>query len=222
MKKVIIASVAALLIPEIANCSLKKVIGRDSSQFSRRILCVDGVASQAQSGIIARNNNREWFASPMSTVGGPYSGRRGRLSIIVFEPGSQLTRINCRVFSYCTSLTSINIPSGVKTLGEECFGACNALSDVTFALDSQLTSIESGAFSYCILLTSINIPSGVKTLGKNVFSDCERLESVYFGPDSRLTSIGSGAFASCISLISMDIPRSVVVLERECFFVVDD
>lgn len=58
-------------------------------------------------------------------------------------------------FAYCSSLTSINIPDSV-------------------------TSIGANAFSGCRSLTSINIPDGVTSIGEGAFSGCSALTDITF------------------------------------------
>ena len=86
--------------------------------------------------------------------------------------------INQYAFQYCTSLTSITIPSSV-------------------------TSIGSYAFEDCTGLTSITIPEGVTSIGKYAFRGCTSLASVTFADDSQLTSIGSWAFEDCTGLTNV-------------------
>ena len=69
--------------------------------------------------------------------------------------GYPVTSIGSWTFSWCSSLTSIEIPSSV-------------------------TSIGYGAFEGCSSLTSIEIPSSVTSIGEDAFYDCSSLKNVYF------------------------------------------
>lgn len=80
-----------------------------------------------------------------------------------------MTSIKVGAFSGCSSLTSINIPSG-------------------------LTSIESGTFQNCISLTTIDLPNSITSIGGSAFEDCG-LTSITI-PKS-VTTIGSRAFEYC-------------------------
>ena len=88
-----------------------------------------------------------------------------------------LTRLNKGAFSNCSSLTSIDIPSGVTSIGDSVFIYCSSLTSID--IPSGLTSIGSSAFSNCSSLTSIDIPSCVTSIGYYAFSGCSRLTGVY-------------------------------------------
>jgi hypothetical protein len=96
---------------------------------------------------------------------------------VTFESGSKLSRIGSQAFQFCSSLSSIDIPSSVQVLGNECLCCCKALSGVTFAPNSKLSHIGSQAFQFCSSLSSICIPAAVLYLGPGVF-DCTHLEAI--------------------------------------------
>ena len=68
-----------------------------------------------------------------------------------------VTSIGHAAFSYCTSLTSVTIPSSVKIIGSYAF--------------------------YSTSLTSVTIPDGVEYIYEYAFGGCEKLSYVYL-PDS--------------------------------------
>ena len=105
------------------------------------------------------------------------------LTTVTFEKGSQLKTIGggsssyYGAFSYCTALTSIEIPASVETIGASAFKGCSSLATVTFENGSQLKTIgggsySSGAFSDCTALTSIEIPASVETIEASAFKGC--------------------------------------------------
>ena len=102
-------------------------------------------------------------------------------------------------FEYCTSLTSVNIPDSVTTIGEFAFYNCTSLTSVN--IPNSVTTIESWAFRECSSLTSITIPNSVTTIGNGAFRYCDSLTSVTI-PDS-VTTIGNEAFYNCTSLTSV-------------------
>ena len=161
------------------------------------------------------------------------------LTTVTFEKGSQLKTIGggsssyYGAFSYCTALTSIEIPASVETIGASAFKGCSKLATVTFEKESQLKTIGGGysepnyygVFSYCTALTSIEIPASVETIEAAAFKDCSSLATVTFENGSQLKTIGGGnshsyyygAFSYCSSLTSIEIPASVETIKASAF-----
>ena len=154
------------------------------------------------------------------------------LTTVTFEKGSQLKTIGggssyYGAFSYCTALTSIEIPASVETIEAAAFKGCSSLATVTFENGSQLKTIGGGssyygAFSYCTALTSIEIPASVETIEAAAFKGCSSLATVTFENGSQLKTIGGGssyygAFSYCTALTSIEIPASVETIEAAAF-----
>ncbi len=139
----------------------------------------------------------------------------GNVVIFSYYKGLPVTRISNNAFEYCSSLTSITIPSSVTSIGESAFFNCYNLQTVAFEEDSQLQSIGNRAFGSCESLTSITIPSGVTNMGYEVFRGCSDLTSISIS--SSVTSIGNSAFAGCSSLTSIIIPSSVTIIGEYAF-----
>ena len=124
-----------------------------------------------------------------------------------------VTSIAKYAFSYCTSLTSIEIPSSVTSIDSHTFSGCTSLTSIE--IPSSLTSIGEYAFDGCRSLTSIVIPSSVTSIGEYAFSGCTSLTSIEI--PSSVTSIGGRAFAHCTSLASIEIPSSVTSIGEYAF-----
>ena len=97
-------------------------------------------------------------------------------------------------FLGCHSLTSVNIPSSVKYIGQGAFQDCSSLTSIN--IPSSVTWIGWDAFSGCSSLTSVNIPSSVTEIEGAVFNGCSSLTSVNI--PSSVTGFGYNAFSSCI------------------------
>ena len=124
-----------------------------------------------------------------------------------------VTSIGYWAFSYCTSLTSIEIPNSVTSIGERAFYCCVSLTSIE--IPNSVTSIGNYAFASCTSLKSIEIPNSVTSIGNVAFESCRSLTSIEI-PNS-VTSIGDYAFASCTSLTSIEIPNSVTSIEDYAF-----
>ena len=122
------------------------------------------------------------------------------------------TKINAYAFSDCSSLTSIEIPDTVTSIGEDAFRNCTSLTSIE--IPDSVTSIGYEAFLYCSSLTSVVIGDNVTSIGDRAFSDCRSLRSITI-PNS-VTSIGVAVFRGC-ALTSIEIPNSVTSIGDEAF-----
>lgn len=110
-----------------------------------------------------------------------------------------------RVFD-STAITSCELPSTLKVIGNRTFRNCKNLTTIT--LPEGLEYIGPGAFQSSGL-TSIVIPSSVKTICENAFNEAMNLASVNI-PDG-ITRIEANSFRN-IAVESLDIPASVVYI----------
>ncbi|MDA7614739.1 leucine-rich repeat domain-containing protein, partial [Verrucomicrobiales bacterium] len=118
-------------------------------------------------------------------------GASGKLIIPYTIDGLVVTHIKKKAFFNCESLTSVNIPDGVTSIGTHAFGYCRKLTSVN--IPDGVTSIGSRAFYNCRRLKSVNIPDGVTSIEEYTFSRCWQLTSVNI-PDG-VTYIGNYAFS---------------------------
>ena len=126
---------------------------------------------------------------------------------------SSVTSLGDDCFNGCTSLKSITIPSSVTTLGKNCFASCYELTSIT--IPSSVTKLGDACFSGCYNLTSITIPSSVTSLGDLCFGTCAKLTSITI--PSSVTKLGEACFKLCVGLTSITIPSSVTSLGSYCF-----
>lgn len=94
-----------------------------------------------------------------------------------------VTGVGDRAFYYGVNLSSVTVPSTVKTLGTEAFENCTALKKIT--LSEGLVKIGDSAFQYCSKLDTVTVPASVKQVGKN------SLQTVYDGRFLVLTTDAS-------------------------------
>ena len=124
-----------------------------------------------------------------------------------------LTKLSDYLFSN-SALKTINIPSGVKTIGKNAFLNCSNLSTVTFS--GSPTSIEEYAFSNCSKLTNISLPEGITNIEDCAFSDCTSLTSISL-PES-LTSTGRWVFSDCTSLVKATTASNLTTISIGLFY----
>ena len=121
-----------------------------------------------------------------------YEGTAKNIIIAKEYNGLPVKSIYNEVFKN-SSITSIEIPDSVTSIGYAAFYDCDSLTSVT--IGDSVTSIGYEAFYDCARLSSIEIPDSVISIVNYAFYNCDSLTSVVIG-DS-VTSIGSYAFSNC-------------------------
>lgn len=112
--------------------------------------------------------------------------------------GEGITNIGKSAFSN-SNITSVKIPSSVKTINESAFFGCSKLNTVT--LSEGLISIGVGAFEFCTSLKNLNIPTGVTEIGNSAFMGCSGLTDIFI--PNTIKKIDFSAFASCSNIKSV-------------------
>ena len=136
---------------------------------------------------------------------GEYSGSVTIPESVTYSGSTySVTSIEDWTFSYCSSLTSVEIPNSVTSIGEAAFRYCSSLTSVE--IPNSVTSIGDYAFEHCSSLTSVEIPNSVTSIGDDAFSWCSSLTSVVIG--NSVTSIGYCAFEHCDGLTSIAVAEN--------------
>jgi hypothetical protein len=142
-----------------------------------------------------------------------YTGQGGALTIPAEINGWPVTAIGGIAFRDNTTLTEINLPEGLKTVGLGAFYRCTSLSKVS--LPDSLTAIRDNSFIGCTSLSKISLPSRLTTIGDLAFADCTSLAQVTFF--DQLKTIGYGAFSGCNALAEIVLPNSLTALGGYAF-----
>ncbi len=162
----------------------------------------------------------------------PWNSYKKDIKKVVIKKG--ITSITSYAFNDCENLTSVTIPSTVKTIGDEAFSG-TALTSVS--IPNGVKSIGNSAFRHIATLKKANIPAsvtsmepwvfaetgltdvtisnGVKTLAKGTFYDCNYLEKVTI--PSSVTTIENQVFEYCDILKSVKIPYGVKTIGDYAF-----
>lgn len=109
------------------------------------------------------------------------------------------------VFQNNSEIVSIELPTTISQLDDNCFKDCVSLQTVN--LKEGLKNIGAKAFNNCTSLEEISLPEGVENIGDETFNNCSSLQQINFNED--LKSIGAKAFKDCISLKTLSIPSTV-------------
>lgn len=124
-----------------------------------------------------------------------------------------ITSIGSSAFTYCSGLTSVDIPTGVTSIGGGAFWNCNKLTSVT--VPDNVTSIGSSAFRNCTGMTSATLGNAVTSIGSNAFTHCDNMQSCNI--PSGITTLQSSTFGNCGSLRNIQIPSGVTSINYWTF-----
>jgi hypothetical protein len=146
-----------------------------------------------------------------------------QLEFIVFEPGSNLSRIEAKAFDCWTSPGSICLPASLQVV------SASSLTGILkiriedghrhLALSNSFLTDLKGvtALRYCGGDRSIVIPQNIDILGEHCFDAYPPPSRLTFESGSKLTQIETKAFRGCNGLKSLCIPSSVEVFGKKCF-----
>ena len=108
------------------------------------------------------------------------------------------------MFRFADWVTSVQLPSTLKTIGDEVFSGFEKIGDIT--LPEGLEIVGNQAFYNCKSLWFEDLPSSMVTIGKEAFRECSSLTQITLGENVK--SVGENAFYKCsgISLVKIFAP----------------
>jgi hypothetical protein len=115
-------------------------------------------------------------------------------------------------FSLCGSLTSIDVPKGVKHIPAQ-FAQQSSLSEII--LPDSLISIGAYAFSGNAI-QSITIPENVEEIGMYAFFACVNLEEI--SVPNKITEINEYTFADNVNLSNVILPDGISEIKDSAFY----
>ncbi|MCR4852305.1 MAG: leucine-rich repeat domain-containing protein [Prevotella sp.] len=162
-----------------------------------------------------------------ATVTGAANSLSGNLNIpsyVVYEGVDyDVVAIYDNAFQNCSSITSINIPNIVTTIGNKAFEGCSGLTSLS--IGKKIKSIGQNAFKGCSGLNSITVASGNTVYDSR--NNCNAIIETATGKliqgcnatiiPNDVTSIGDAAFYNCSGLTSVTIPNSVTSIGDAAF-----
>ena len=146
---------------------------------------------------------------------GDYAFRNTNITSLQLPHGLKVLGNN--TFYDCKSLSgTLSLPESLESLGVDCFQICSMLSG-NLILPSKLTIIPHGCFNGCSGLSGdLVIPEGVTTIEGMAFYRCSGLTGSLTLPQG-LKQLDECAFGNCRFQGELTIPSQIKVIGKECF-----
>ena len=154
---------------------------------------------------------------------------------VSFEKKSKLTEIGDCAFVYCSGLTEITLPKGLKKIGYKAFARCSSLKKLTipstvtagdtiFGTKGKMTTVVFAEGTTVIpdnilkaanSVTKVTLYSGVKTIGKKAFYKCSALKKISL--PATVTTVKKSAFYSCTAMTKVTGSKYITTIGTEAF-----
>lgn len=166
----------------------------------------------------------------------PEVGFKDVADIVAISIPEGYTLFRNQVFSGCEKLTSVSLPSTLKSVGYSTFAYCDSLSEID--LPDNILRFPDHQFNKCKNLKRVKLPANLENLGSYTFQSCSSLQEVDI-PES-VKEIGYAAFKysgitrvdipdnvsvipeemcmMCTKLLEVRLPASLTTMKRQCFY----
>ncbi len=142
-------------------------------------------------------------AKAVTDLGNAFSGNTEITSFAELSYFTGLTEIAANAFKGCTALTTLTIPSSVKTIGESAFEGCEVLNTT---LTTGVTAIGKKAFYGCNAITSFGIAKNLASIGEGAFAHCESLTGFTISQYNTKFKVITGILFSADSTVVITYP----------------
>lgn len=174
---------------------------RDKTEL-RRVVLPNNVATIGNYAFYNCQKLQEMeFPASLRSIGNGAFYQTYSIGAVVLPEG--LVSLGNECFEY-SRLTSVALPSTLKTIPYQSFYDCEYLREISF---NGQTDIKENAFYSCRRLSSVKFPETLKTIAYYAFSYCYALRDIEF--NEGLTQIAHYAFGNCDSLKAVTLPSSL-------------
>lgn len=120
---------------------------------------------------------------------------------------------DAKLIKYLGNAPVVNIPEGVKSVGEYAFKDKTQITDVSFP--DGLERIEAHAFERCINITNLIFPDSLREIDDEAFMRCYSLSFIAFNDD--VESIGKESFGFCGKLKVVRFGKGISTISSSAF-----
>lgn len=121
-------------------------------------------------------------------------------------------RIGDYTFSNCARILSVTFPDSVAEIGECAFKGCTSLREIQFGV--SLVRVECDTFGDCVSLENVPFPDSVVEIGAYAFRNCRSLKSLFL-PDG-VKKVEEMAFENCKALRTASVSERIAI-DRSAF-----
>lgn len=156
------------------------------------------------------------FAPYTQSVGNSAFASDTKLESVTNFENTSVTKISQSMFSGCSSLFEISIPSSITSIEINAFLDCSKIANIDLS-KTNTASIGVNAFKNCKNLSTIQLPASLTIIDDQAFNGDINLRSVQNLEKTIVSTIGSGTFAGCSNLSSIKLPQTLSTLGESAF-----
>ena len=200
---------ALVTISDSAFHGCKNLVGNYSANSIRSILELKYVTVIGKSAFAGCAMSYINMSNSVTNVGANAFQDCTMLESVMLSNNNNFIIIDNETYRGCTSLTTITIPSNIKTIGSNVFDGCSSLYELQ--LGDWVTSIGNYAFKGCSKLTYLTIPPAVSSLGIGAFNGCNldnislTVPNSFFNTELALKSNFVNAFDNTFTLPDINV-----------------
>lgn len=120
--------------------------------------------------------------------------------------------VNAGVFTGCTSLTSVDLPKSIESIGPSAFRESGLVS---FTFPSWINTYDNYLLEKCKDLQEVIMGDNVTSIGWALFYECSSLRNVRLSES--LKELPYDTFKGCTSLETINLPQSLEKIGSNCF-----